>query len=400
MTCYYDSTALCVDVEVSSGQPVRRATTQYSTILSSSKSGGVGYISLKTPTASNHPYFMHATFVEGKWDAATNLPSAPTTQIFKYVRFQTNEVFASGYINDIYLFPEHYFVSWGIVQDQAGFQQYKMRAALQIKGGYYAGLGFANTSMGGPLVACHLPQNDALQVVCRDFIGQVGGGVVVNPVQSSKVVSAVAEPVREGRTSLSFIIVDIDLANFNVSWQQAMQPDNYQRMIFAYGTWNESTSKPTYHGPNHTFFHVNIFSGATNGTAPATHPPHATPAPVHYMLQQTSCSNSKCSESCQTESIHTDRCLGLTGGDAWAIATCEPSQGRVSLAVYLNKNCTGSPVTTRDVTLDTCTAQPDGGSIKDKCVPASQAALGSLVDEGKTLIVPGSKAEHPLKKFM
>lgn len=265
VACYYNTTATCVDIY--NGKPSPQT---FSKILGASKSAGVGSIfitvPLPDPTRGLENGLRKTAFVTGTWDRVKNFPNPGTVVVEKFLNFGGAELFASNFVNTFELFPGHYYANWAIIQDQAGFNQYKMRATLLIKGDHYAGIGFAKTSMGGPLVACHMPQGDALQVVCRDFIGQEQGGVVVNPVQSTEIVTALA--VGNGLTEF---VVDIDLAKFNVTTDEA-------RMIFAYGTWDATTNMPSYHGPNATFFQVNIYTGKTNGSAPPTVAPQPAPS--------------------------------------------------------------------------------------------------------------------------
>jgi hypothetical protein len=392
--CHYDTVAVCKDVI--DGKP---ATQTFTKIVSSSKSGGVGYITVSVALPAASPTFFRKTyFATGEWNKVGNFPKAPTTEIVKYVRFNGDELLASEAIRPFALFPGHYYATWEIVQNQKGFNQYNMRAFLEIKGDHYVGLGFANSSMGGPLVACHMPQQNALNVVCRDFIGQETGGVVANPEQSSKIVTAVA--VGDGMTQ---IIVDIDLAKFNVSAAQAV--DNFQRMIFAYGKWDATKNKPTYHGPNATFFQVNIFTGATNGSAPPTVAPapgpatttaapiSTTAAPTAYALKQTSCTDSACSVGCQSENLPTNQCLGLNGGQGSAIATCHPTQGTVSLQIFTAAKCAGASQT-QTMPLNQC-GNDGHGSVEDQCVPAT----GLVMSAGKNIRFAESKQKHNLNKF-
>lgn len=251
--------AVCSDVAGQVGGGVIANSTKYSKVLASSMENGFSKVTFRInlDTIGIHMNAVQTEntrmiFAHGHWDSTTKLPTyhGLNNATFLWANLMTGESVPKAWTPVLNPFPGIMSVQWRII---VGIKL-QMEVLMSVAGNMYMGMGFSNTNMAGPIVACHVPANNATDAMCVDVEGQNGGGVV----QNSTSYSSLRSSGMFGGFSHVRYVVDLQTVGIDTFTVYLAKT----RLIFAHGHWDSTTNLPTYHGPNNaTIMHVNLMTG-------------------------------------------------------------------------------------------------------------------------------------------
>lgn len=149
------------------------------------------------------------------------------------------------------------------------------------------------------------------------------------------------------------------------SWSASWGESGYIRV--AYGTNqclinNYPTSSTVSKGP--------VPPPGPTPKPPKPTPPTPTPPAPSGTFTQKVCTDSQCSQGCQSNSFPQNKCLAVEGGGS-VIAVCEPNELKQTF-YFLSNTCTG-PSMDNSGPLNTCQQDSDGSYFENVC---NKAALG------------------------